>query len=313
MKLIAAFFRLVRWPNLAFIALTQCLFYFAVYFSLKHTGDLPHTSFEFYMLVAASVLIAAGGYVINDYFDLHIDAVNKPQKVVVDRILKRRWAIAWHAIFSLLGIVASAFVAYRTGSRTIFFLNIACVFLLWVYSTTFKKKLLIGNIIIAALTAWVIIVVYIFAGAHLGVWNPGNDTLDQPRFFKFTILYAGFAFIMSIIREVTKDLEDLEGDARYGCRTMPIVWGVPATKVFAAVWIVACIATLAILQLYAWQSGHMLVSLYTLITIIVPLVIVLRKLYVASVPADYHVISSYLKVIMFAGIISMIFFRFLEI
>lgn len=319
MKLFDAFLRLIRWPNLVFIALTQWLFYYCVVQSLYKADHIPRhnneTTLLFYLLMAASVMIAAAGYIINDYFDLQIDAVNKPDRIVVDKVVKRRWAIFWHIFLSFAGVLLSLYVSYKTGRWIIVLANIFCVLLLWFYSTTFKKKILSGNIIIAALTAWVIVVVYFFAGASIinyKGWTAAVYPFDIKRFYKLTILYAGFAFMMSVIREVIKDIEDMYGDARYDCKTMPIVWGVPAAKVFTAVWIVVCIATLSILQLYAWQLGWWPVSLYCIAAIIMPLIIILNKLYRATVPADYHHISSITKLVMLAGILSMLFFKFYQ-
>jgi 4-hydroxybenzoate polyprenyltransferase len=310
MKLIAAFFRMIRWPNLFFIALTQCLFYFCVFETLLIEHGDHHKDFLFYLLVLASVIIAAAGYIINDYFDMQIDAVNKPQKVVVDKILKRRWAIMWHWILSGLGIFLSLYISYQINNWIIALANIGCVLLLWFYSTTFKKKILSGNIMIAALTAWVIVVVYFFCGANISVWQQANIPFDAKRFFKFMILYAGFAFIVSLIREVIKDLEDMEGDAQYYCRTMPIVWGVPASKVFTAVWLVVCIAALTIVQLYAWQLGWCVITVYTIVLVIAPLIMIFKKLFKASTSADYHQLSWAIKFVMLAGILSMLFFIF---
>ncbi len=270
-------------------------------------GDQAHK--QFYLLLAASVFIAAAGYIINDYFDLSIDAVNKPQKVVIDRVIKRRWAIVWHWILSGVGLLLSFYVSYKIGSWIIALANVLVVFALWFYSTTFKKKLLSGNIIIAALTAWVIVVVYFFCGAHISLWRLETSATGA-RFFKFTVLYAGFAFIVSLIREVIKDIEDMEGDARYGCKTMPIVWGVPTSKVFTGVWLVVCIAALAIVQLYAWQLGWWVICMYTIVLVILPLLYILRGLYKASTPADYHRLSTIIKLVMLAGILSMLFFIF---
>lgn len=318
MKLISAFLRLIRWPNLLFITLTQWLFYFSVIESLQLEKN-PASPFLFsahklfYLLIAASVLIAAAGYIINDYFDMQIDAVNKPDKIVVDRKIKRRWAIILHIVLSFTGMLISFYISYKTGTWVIGIANIVCVFLLWFYSTTFKKKLLTGNIIISALTAWVIVVDYFFAGAAIinyNGWHLGNYSFDIKRLYKFTILYAGFAFIVSLVREVVKDLEDMQGDARYHCRTMPIAWGIPATKVFTAVWIIVCCGSLAIIQLYAWQSGWWLSAVYCILLIIIPLLFILRKLYTATVPADYHQLSRYIKFVMLAGILSMLFFKF---
>ncbi len=318
MKLFDAFLRLIRWPNLVFIALTQWLFYYCVVNSayreaganLSYSPQLNHL---FYLLMAASVFIAAAGYIINDYFDLQIDVVNKPDKVVVDRVVKRRWAIMWHLILSFLGIIISAYIGYKTGKWIILIANTTCVMLLWFYSTIFKRKLLSGNIIIAALTTWVIVVVYFFAGATIinyKGWLTSVYPFNIKRLYKLTILYAGFAFIVSLIREVVKDIEDMYGDAKYQCKTMPIEWGIPASKVFTAVWTVVCIASLGILQLYAWQSGWYLVAVYCNVAIILPLILILRKLYKASSPADYHQVSRLIKLVMLTGILSMVFFKF---
>src|SRR5689334_11774190 len=101
MNLVKAFFRLVRWPNLVFIVLTQALFYFCIYLPLFHA----HAVKKLVLLVLASVSIAAAGYIINDYFDLNIDRVNKPEKIVIDKEIKRRWAIFWHLALSFFGVV----------------------------------------------------------------------------------------------------------------------------------------------------------------------------------------------------------------
>src|SRR5688572_2169315 len=135
MKLIGAFLRLIRWPNLFFIALTQLLFYYAVYIPIfeKNNDQI------FIWLVIASVCIAAAGYIINDYFDLNIDQINKPQKNVFAKIIHRRWAIIWHLVLSILGIAATV-VAVGFNKWYLILANILCVILLWFYSTSFKRK-----------------------------------------------------------------------------------------------------------------------------------------------------------------------------
>ncbi len=310
MKTVVAFFKLIRWPNLVFILLTQCLFYFCVYRSLVVDPLHVHNYRLFGLLCLASVLIAAAGYIINDYFDLQIDAINKPQKVVVDKLVKRRWAIIWHLILSGAGILISIYVSYKSGSKVIAAANLICVLLLWFYSTTFKKRNLSGNIIIAALTAWVIVVIYFFCGAGIDLWPNHVAPYDAKRFFSFTILYAGFAFIVSLIREVIKDMEDRFGDAKYHSRTMPIVWGIQTSKVFTGVWLVVCIAGLLLVQLYAWQLGWWIIAVYTLFCIVLPLLLILHKLYRAITPQDFHRLSTLIKLVMLAGILSMLFFVF---
>lgn len=319
MKLIRAFLRLVRWPNLVFIILTQALFYYCIilpYFAYHNSVPAISKSI-FIMIVAASVLIAAAGYIINDYFDINIDLINKPGKLVVDKIINRRWAILWHFIFSLAGAVITAEYVYKqydNYSLAVLILNVLCIGALWLYSTTFKKKLLIGNVLISLLTAWTILILYL---ANCTSWLYAKGPVDSIRayeiantkVFKLAILYASFAFIISLVREVIKDMEDIEGDERHGCRTMPIAWGIPAAKVFTAVWLIVLIAVLIIVQVYVIRFGWWLSVLYCILLIIVPLIYILYKLKLAKTQSDYHKLSNLVKLVMFTGILSMVFFK----
>lgn len=222
--------------------------------------------------------------------------------------------MVWHMILSATGVLLSFYISYKTGKWVIGLANLCSVFLLWFYSTHFKKRLLIGNILIAALTAWVVVVVYFFAGATLlnfKGWNPANYPFNIKQFYKLTFLYAGFAFVVSLIREVIKDMEDILGDAQYKRRTMPIAWGIPATKVFTGVWIMVCTLSLAVVQLYAWQLGRWLWAFYTFTLIIIPMLLILKGLKKAKNAHDFHLLSNYTKWVMLAGILSMLFFKFI--
>ena len=309
MKVFSAFFRLIRWPNLFFIVLTQMLFR---YFILPFVYQESHPGYEniklsetlFYILVFASVCIAAAGYIINDYFDENIDQVNKSSKVIVGKFINRRTAILLHALFSFVGLLLSIYVGYRLSNAFIPFFNFLAIILLLVYSSTFKKKILIGNIIISLLTAWTILVLTLAEYR----FRISPDDIVWHRLLKMSFIYAGFAFIISLIREVIKDMEDIEGDIKYGCKTMPIVWGLPVSKVFTAVWIVVLAGMLTAIQIYVIQLGWWLSALYSFVLIIIPLIWSLKKLYAATTPADFHRLSFVIKLIMLAGIVSMIFF-----
>jgi 4-hydroxybenzoate polyprenyltransferase len=258
--------------------------------------------------MAASVLIAAAGYIINDYFDLNIDQVNKPDKLVVDKIINRRWVIAWHLILSAVGLALSLYVDLKTNSRFIVLANSICVVLLFLYSISLKKKLLIGNVVISVLTAWVILVItWAETSNLLRVIEIGSYT---EKITRITMLYAGFAFVISLIREVVKDMEDIEGDRKYGCRTMPIVWGINASKVFVAVWLVVLISALSVVQFYVLQFRWWWSAAYCILSIIIPLLWIFKKLFSANTSKDYHQLSTYIKLAMFTGILSMLFFRF---
>lgn len=309
-QLFGAFFRLIRWPNLVFILLTQVLFYYVIllpgYHYFKFEGYMPALyPTLFYLLSASSILIAAAGYIINDYFDLNIDRVNKPGRLVVERHIKRRSTILLHWIFSGVGVLLSFYVSWRIRNPLIAVGNLGCVILLWFYSTTFKRKLLIGNVIISLLTAWVILVLYV-CEFRLGALKNAEFELILSRLFKFSIVYGGFAFIISLVREVVKDIEDMEGDVKYGCRTMPIVWGINVAKVFAGTWIVVLLGSLLILQFYVLQKAWLPMILYGALLLDLPLLWILRKLYQAQTKTQYHQLSNAIKAVMLAGIISML-------
>jgi 4-hydroxybenzoate polyprenyltransferase len=313
MKLTGAFLRLIRWPNLFFIVLTQFLFYSCIIlpaYSRQNINSAWYLTWPlFWLLVLSSVLIAAAGYIINDYFDLNIDQVNKPDNIIVQKIIKRRWAIFWHLLLSFIGVLISTIVSLKIGNWIMGPANFLSVFLLLFYSTTFKKKFLIGNIIISLLTAWVVFVLYI---SELDLVTFARDPvypLVMTRIFKLAVLYGGFAFVISLIREVIKDMEDIKGDEKFGCRTMPVVWGIPASKVFAGVWLIVLIAAVLVLFVYAILLKWLVAACFVLVLVVVPLVMILRKLYSAVSASQFHSISTWIKLVMLTGIISMIFLK----
>lgn len=314
MKLITAFLRLIRSVNLLFIALTQVLFQYCIVIPIIEKAGL-NTKLDttlFILLVVASVLIAAAGYIINDYFDLNIDRINKPQKLVVEKLIRRRWAIFWHLAFSSIGVALSFYIGWKINhSLFLGFSNFICVLLLWVYSTNFKKQLLTGNIIISLLTGWVVVVLYL-AELELMLITAEQPVLIKAinQIFKLAALYGGFAFIISMIREVVKDIEDMPGDQKYGCKTMPIVWGVNASKIFAATWLVVLIAVILLLQIYVFPYDWWWSIVYALLLILLPLALIFRKLIEAKTTADYAALSTWIKFVMLTGILSMIFFKF---
>jgi len=255
------------------------------------------------------VLIAAAGYIINDYFDINIDQINKPTANVVDKIVSRRWAMAWHFVLSGVGILLSAWVAWRTGFWYILLGNFMCVVLLFGYSVTLKRKLLSGNILISLLTAWVILVIGL-AEFTSPVFTSSKIVEASGKIIRISLLYGGFAFVSSLIREAIKDIEDMQGDEKYGCRTMPIVWGVNSAKVYIAVWLVVILALLIILQVYVARFEWWWAMTYSIVFIILPFVLIFLQLFRAKEHSDYHRLSNWTKLVMLTGILSMIFFYF---
>lgn len=304
MNLIGAFLKLIRWPNLSFIALTQFLLYYCVFLPIY---DVQPDFSKLGWLILASVFIAAAGYIINDYFDLNIDQVNKPDKNVVDRVIHRRSAILWHFFLSALGILATV-LAVGFAKWYLILANVLVICLLWFYSTSFKRQLLLGNIVISLLTAWTILIIF------FAFTDPANAFLQSNnlsiKFFRTAFLYAGFAFIISLIREAIKDMEDLEGDARYGCKTLPIVAGVQTTRIYVAVWLIVLIGALIVLQLYMLQLHWWEAVVYSSVFVIIPLLYILQKLFKSGSSKQFRILSGASKLVMLTGILSMIFFRF---
>ncbi len=308
---IKGFFQLIRYPNLIFIALTQSLFYYRIivpYFKNNVQSDQLLQETDFFLLLVASVLIAAAGYIINDYFDIQIDNVNKPERLILGKLIKRRWAMLLHLVLSLAGLFLTAIVAMHLNNLLLLGLNFLSVMMLLLYSSTFKKQLLIGNIIISVLTAWVVGVLFI---TEIRLNDTVYMQLNQAALgslYKVTLVYAGFAFIVSLIREVVKDMEDMEGDRRFGCETMPIKWGIPSTKVFVAVWIFVLVGLLAAIAFYAMLNSWSWPFYALSFAMIIQFCFMLKNLYHAQLTADFANISKALKLLMLVGILSMSFY-----
>ena len=309
MKQIAAFFQIIRWQNLLFIALTQWLFHICILVpSLTAANHHPQvTGYYLLLIIAASIAIAGAGNIINDYFDLNIDKINKPQKQVVDKYIPRRCVIFLHLILSLAGIMCSVYVGMRLNLFWLGMANSFCVLLLFIYSASLKKQFLIGNIVVSALTSWVILVLILPEYEALNKTSVASLEAYY-KVLRIGILYAAFSFIISVVREVIKDMEDIDGDRKNGCKTMPIAWGINATKVFVAVWLIVLVAVVLIAQVYVLRFKWWLSILYAVVLIIAPLIYIFKKLITAQSTQDFHQLSSLVKWIMLTGILSMLFF-----
>jgi len=310
LKILIHFLRLIRWPNLLFILLAEGLFHFCIYKPLYPLA-VEAIEFRFYVMLLSNILIAAAGYMINDYFDVNMDQINKPKKVVVGAFINRRWVLFWHLILNSFAIYISLLVFPFKSYWHIHLANLFAIMLLWFYTTNFKKKFLIGNVIISALTAWSIAVVYFSKLTIQEVVHPNISDRENLKFAKLTLLYSAFAFILSLIREALKDIEDREGDEKFGWVTLPIKWGLKPTKVYLSVWLIVVISVLLIIQLGVIPYGWWFSAVYCIIFIVTPLFIVLYKLPQAYTSKHFKELSNWVKVAMLFGILSILFFYFL--
>lgn len=231
-----AYTRLIRLPILVLIAFIQ---YAARYFIIKPMLDINGYALltsdrNFALMVLATVLIAAGGYAINDYFDVKIDRVNKPKKVIVDKYIKRRVAMALHVVLSTLGLLVAGFVCWDAGMWKLTSLFLFAVFILWYYSTTLQHQAFAGNLAIALMAAFVPLIVGLLEiplqnAAHPeSVQQLGYSIFNIPAFWLLGLSAA--IFLLTLIREITKDVIDLRGDRIFGSKTIPVRFGIKATK-----------------------------------------------------------------------------------
>ncbi len=317
---VTTFFKLIRSTNLLFIAGTQLLFYYCVMLPLYN--EVPYTvrltELNCFLLLLASTCIAAAGNIINDYFDINIDLINKPNQLIVGKLMSKRSAIAWHLLLSFIGICISFYISNELQQRWwwLGWCNMAVVFVLVLYSVSLKKKLIIGNVTIALLTAWVIIVMVLsqFQLYYPPSMAPYSTVLKDTftKLFRIGILYATFAFVITLLREIVKDMEDIIGDQRNGCRTIPITWGTHISKSIVASITVVLILLLLLVQFYILQYYWYYAILFNLVAIVIPLVFSTKILIAATVSIHYHTLSTWYKYIILTGIISMIFFKVYE-
>lgn len=320
MNAFLGFLRLTRATNLVFIILTQVfLRYFLVVPVLTHIGiGSAMNHLQFGGLVLATVLIAAAGYIINDYFDVKIDSSNKPNRIVIDRLVSRRTAMALHLVFNIIAIVIGAYLAWEVDN-----LKLAVIFplaagLLWFYSTSYKKMFLVGNIVVSFLTATVVMVVWLYESTFYDemMFDFVKFSQDKLEVFKRTLYtflgYSFFAFLVSMVREIIKDMEDIHGDVSFHCRTMPIVIGLKKSKAVAAVLAVVMIAALVIVQFKFFTLAYYWKITYLFLLIQAPLMVILWQLQEADKRKDFQTLSTITKIIMLAGIISIPLFNFIK-
>ncbi len=224
----------------------------------RTTGELGARMplLHFVLLVLSTVLIAAGGNVINDYFDMRIDRINKPGRVIVGTLVKRRVAMIGHWALSGTGMVLGLFVAWRSQLLPLALIPAFSIVALWWYSLIFKRRWLIGNGLVALLTALVPLTVGLYEIPLLQRAYPGpiQAMLANNMAFEITPAfqdlwwwiggYAAFAFLSTLAREMQKDMADVKGDATHGRRTIPIAWGMRAARVITMLYIGITIALL---------------------------------------------------------------------
>jgi 4-hydroxybenzoate polyprenyltransferase len=271
-----ALLRLTRFWNLAIIGFSQYVAAWALIDPRSVFG------YRLFFLSASTILIAAAGYVINDYYDVKIDLINKPERVVIGQGVTRRYAIFFHTVLSFAGVGIGLLLNWKIGV-----VNFVSGFLLWWYSNSLKRQPFVGNLTVALLTGLSIELVNLYFGVDHHI----------------VTIYAIFAFFMTLVREIIKDMEDLKGDNTFGCRTLPIIWGLRKTK--ALLYGLLVVFGASVVAFNYFLVG--LPMLYFGLFLFLPLGWLLIKLIRADTIRDFHWLSMFCKAIMLMGIVSMVF------
>jgi len=289
------------------IALAQVLIKYAVFvpFGVMTTLD----TFGFSLLVLSTLCIAAAGNIINDIFDVETDLVNKPDKVIVGKVISEKKANNLFITLNVLGVIIGFYLAYLIGRNSFFSIFIIISILLYIYASYLKPILLIGNIVISILVGLSILIVGLFE--LLPVITPENQA-TQLAFLKIVMNYSIFAFLINLVREIAKDIEDIDGDHKAKMNTLPIAIGRErATKVLFVMTLLPLLAVIYYLVTYLYHQQ--IAIAYFLIFIVAPLIYIALKTFNAETKKEVHHISTMLKLVMFFGILSLLLYKFIFI
>jgi len=263
------------------------------------TGIFPEhlSDFNFAVLVLSTVMLAAGGYIINDYYDIIIDEINKPGKIIIGKIISEKRAILGYQILTSISILLGLYLAFIIKKPVMGFINLFVAASLWMYSSQLKKKLLVGNIVIAFLSTLSLLIVGLF----------------EPEFYRnfiYLAIYSGFAFLVSLIREIIKDMEDVIGDERGQVKSLPVRFGLKKTKIVVFILTLIC-ASLLGFTLFRIFYTNTVVNFWNLFILMeLPFAALLYLTVNSSQKRDYHFMSQFTKGIMLLGILSLIPFYY---
>ena len=310
------FLKLVRWPNLLIVAFTMILMRYAVVEPviskitvsiIGGTGEMMPLSlkfpwYDFIVLILATVCLTAGGYVINDYFDIRTDLINRGEVIVGSKV-PRRQAMLLHNILNIIGVTAGFYISWKAGYFWMGMLFLIVSGLLYFYSASYKRQFLVGNLVVAILTAMVPLLVVFYEWPALYRFYEVNafSSPDLNVIFYWVGGFALFAFITTLTREIIKDIEDFEGDMAYGRNTVPVVTGILTARIIA---IVLTVVTIALLYLVWRFFLHDKITLvYISAAVVVPLAIVIYRLILSPGKRQLHSASRLMKIAQCSGVL----------
>ena len=303
------YLKLIRYQNLLLIALMQLVFRYGF---LKHQNlPLALNEWQFVLLVLATVLIAAAGYVINDIMDQETDSINKPEKVIIGKSISEETAYNIYFGLNIVGMLIGYYLADYVNKTSFFGVFIISSALLYLYATSFKQIAVAGNFIVALILALSVIVVGMFDVIPLFPYVSLEQSVKMKVILSILLDYAVFAFVINLMREMVKDAEDIDGDYNQGMRTLPIVLGVSRTvKIIFTVGLLATVALFWYINSNLMNNKLYWAVIYSLALVAGPMIFFLIKLWNAKNKKDFHLLSTILKWIIFFGILSILVITF---
>jgi 4-hydroxybenzoate polyprenyltransferase len=297
---------LLRWKNLLIVFGTQALAWVCVVWPLRDREALLLQPGLFFCLAVSTVCIAGAGYLINDYFDIKIDAINRPGKAILENPVHRRRAIIVHTALNGLGMLLAGIVAHTAGKPQLLFWQIGTIVLLWFYSTHFKRAFVIGNLVVSLMTALTVALLIFYEPVLMSYGGAPAFTPRGTNPFWLLTGFSLFAFLLTWMREIVKDAEDLKGDAEEGCDTMPIRWGLlRAVRFTQGIATVAGLALIVSSYLLA-QAQEWLGAGWLLCALLIPLTVWTLRLPGRADSAHYATASRGLKILMLLGLITLL-------
>lgn len=308
------FLKLIRIKNLVFIVFIQIIMRQVVLMPIlqKYGFEISAIDLNFVLMVLATVLLAAGGYVLNDYFDVKIDAINHPDRLIITKSVSKQNAMLYYQALTGVGVVSGLLLAFWVSSFTLAFIFIVVPGLLWFYSSSYKRQFLIGNIIVALLAALSVLIV---AFVELAVLEQrfGNLLFETPipgQFYAWIGGFSFFSFLLTWVREIIKDIEDEKGDREMECRTMVLKWGLSKTKLFLYLLICIVVVALYAVQLVMTEFDGSLTIKYITFGLVLPLAVLTFLIFKAQNTTDFHQAATFVKFIMLSGVLYSFIFYF---
>jgi 4-hydroxybenzoate polyprenyltransferase len=287
------------------IAIVQILIKYVIFDVFE--AETAMNGFQFGLLVIATLAIAAAGNLVNDIYDVDIDRINKPEKVIIGKSVPEKKAFNYFIFLNVLGVACGFILSNQLGKPGLAATFIVISALLYIYSTQLKAMLIVGNTLISVMVSFSLLIVIIFDFYPIAAEGLSES---QKSASELVLHYAVFAFAINLIREIVKDLEDINGDKNGGINTLAIVLGRSRTTML--VFVLAVLFVLGIIAyLYTYLYNKKLLVLYFLFLVVAPLFYFCIKAWNAGSKKEYKLLSLVLKIVMVTGMCSMICYRFI--